>query len=345
MASYSRHLRTEDPSIMGGPGPIPGNPSPRGSLSARTAILPTLALIVASCSGSPTSPHEVGRLDVGVAYDVHVAGQTAFVSNNDGIVIIDVGDVHQPQRLGLIQGSSEGGVVGLSVLGDTLLTCAERLAIHQVSDPTEPVLIGQFSGRKYIRVAQKQGRYVYVSYLSGGLEIVDFQDLENPVSVGYLPFSGQVLDLFVVGDVAYVANSSRGLEVIDVSDPAAPERIGVAPGTVGAWDIHVDGSVLYLGRHGNGVSILDIGEPTDPDFLGSFDDGGEIYGVFGVGDRLYTVDLQDGVEVLDISSPGHPTLLMWDRNYHPHDVYSDGQFVYLADQDDGFVILPMELDG
>jgi len=91
------------------------------------------------------------------------------------------------------------------------------------------------------------------------------------------------------------------------------------------------------------VKILDISDPSDPTVVGSFDNGGETYGVFSVGDRLYTADLQEGVEVLDISIPSAPSLVMRDRNYRPHDLFSDGQYLYLADQDQHFVVLPLEL--
>jgi hypothetical protein len=301
------------------------------------------SFLVAGCSSSPTSPLEIGQLSLGAAYDVFVEGETAYVSNNEGIAILDIADIENPKRVGKVQEASAGWVLGFHLSGDSLFTFGDQLAAYDISDSEHPSLLFSFPGRDGIAGAQRTGDYLFLAYLQGGFEVFDLSNPQGPTSVAYLGFSGQVNDLAAVGDMAYVANSHTGLAVIDISDPTAPESLGSVNGTPGAWDISLAGNRLFLGCHMHGVRVLDLSDPSEPTVLGSFDNGGETYGVHVVGTRLYTVDLQEGVEVLDVSSPGSPTLIMRDGSYHPHDLYSDGRYLFLADQDKHFVILPLEL--
>lgn len=308
-------------------------------------IIPTFfTFALVSCSTSPTSPFEIGQLSLGAAYDVFVQGETAYVSNNEGIVVLDIREIRNPRRTALISESSSGGTVaGFRISGDTLAAFGNRFSIYGLGNGPNPRIISSYTGRGFVSGAGTRGHLAYLALFQGGLEIVDFQNAANPISVGYAPSTGQANDMVVHDGFVYVANSATGLEVFDVGDPTSPVRIGVVAGTPGAWDIHIAQDFLFLGCHMYGVRILDISDPSDPTVLGSFNNGGETYGVHAEGTRLYTVDLQEGVEVLDVSSPTAPSLIMKDRNYHPHDLYSDGQYLYLADQDQHFVVLPMEL--
>jgi hypothetical protein len=315
------------------------NARPANCLSAM------LGLLLLSCSGSPTSPLEIGQLSLGAAYDVFVNGGTAFVSNNDGVAILDIIDIRNPRRVATIQESSSGGAVaGFHVSNDTLFAYGANFSMYDLEDINDPRLFSRYSGRAFISGARKQGDYVYLSYMNGGLDVIDFRDPANPSSIGFASSAGQVNDLAIIGTFAFVANSSTGLEMFDIGNPAAPQRVGVVAGTAGAWDIHMDQQLLYLGCHRYGIKVLDISDPSAPTVLGSFDNGGETYGVFAVGTRLYSVDLVEGVEVLDVSSPENPTLIMADGNYHPHDLFSDGLHLFLADQDRHFVVLPLDLE-
>jgi hypothetical protein len=296
-----------------------------------------------ACSSGPTSPLEIGQLNLGAAYDVFVREGTAYVANNEGVAILDIGDIRRPRRVNLISGSSEGGVAGFQVFGDTLVTFGNQLSLYDIRQPQTPILLARYTGRDFIGAVHLRDNFLYLGYLHGGLEIVSLGGPGGATSIGYSPFSGQINGLALKGDFAFIANSSTGLELFDISDPTHPQKVRTVQATPGAWDIHLLDERLYLSCHHFGVRILDVSDPSDARVMGSLDNGGEAYGVFALGNSLYVADLQDGVEVLDISSPGSPTLVMWDRHYHPHDLFSDGRYLYLADQDAHFVVLPLGL--
>ena len=74
-------------------------------------ILPALApFATTACSSTPTSPLEISQLSLGAAYDVYVEGERAYVSNNRGIAIIDIGNIHGPRRTTLLTENSSSGI-------------------------------------------------------------------------------------------------------------------------------------------------------------------------------------------------------------------------------------------
>jgi hypothetical protein len=135
-----------------------------------------------------------------------------------------------------------------------------------------------------------------------------------------------------------LADPETGIEIVDISDPTSPQFVGLVPTTHGAFDMHIEDDILYLARHGAGVSVLDISNPRAPVLLSTINGGGEAWGVSGAGDILYVADLQEGVDVLDVSDPRAPRQIANEPGYAPHEIYF-GEYIYLADQDQGLVIL------
>ena len=98
----------------------------------------SVGLMTIACAGSPTSPLEVGQLDLGAAYDVFVENGTAYVSNNEGVAILDVRDLQEPREVFTIQENAETGTVaGFHYSGDTLLVFGDRLNVYDVLEPDD----------------------------------------------------------------------------------------------------------------------------------------------------------------------------------------------------------------
>jgi hypothetical protein len=87
------------------------------------------------------------------------------------------------------------------------------------------------------------------------------------------------------------------------------------------------------------VRILSVAEPLAPTTIASFNDGGEAWGIGGDSHHLWIVDLQEGIKLFDVSDPRLPELVAQDQHYAPHDLFFNGDYAYLADQDRGFIIL------
>ncbi len=299
----------------------------------------TVILIMAGCISAvfvSIETHPVG-------YDVAAEGDFVYVSNNDGVVVIDKSVYNAPVRVANVPMSD--GAFGLDIENDRLYAAGSSsgLVIVDISIPTSPVILGDVP----LGVATNvfvSGNCAYVVNADGELGIVDVSNSSDPLILGTLDVGSRGSDVAVAGNTAYFADPDSGLVVIDVSEPSSPGIIQTLSNTHGAWDICIYEDILYLGCHGNGLRVFNMSSPEDPTWLSSFDNGGEVYGVSGNREYLVLADLQEGAELLDVTDLRNPVLVAEYSNAAPHSVYFDGKYAYLGDQDKEFILIDFDAD-
>jgi len=265
--------------------------------------------------------NRVGFCDIEVGYDVQVQGDYAYVTNNDGLMIIDISNPSTPEKKFTLFTSVSNGLI-----------------IADISSPTNPEQIGQYSGAAY-KIAVS-GSYTYVGYFSGGFKIFNISDPTNPVLVG--EYSDSRCDAVEIKDnFVYYANAEVGLRVINVSDPSTPQLVATVSQTGGANDIHITQNVLFLACWGAGIRVIDISTPASPQMLDSYNDndGGEELGLIEKDGLLYVAD-NYGVEIFNVSNP-NSIVEVGQRTSDvsaAHDIDVDDEYIYVA-QGGGLLIL------
>jgi len=282
--------------------------------------------------------NKIGFINIEVGYDVHVVGDYAYVTNNDGLMIIDIQNPQNPQKVGELL---SGGVLGFEVENNIayIASTSSGFVIANISNSSSPQLLGQDSVGGVIRIAIS-GSCAYVTYIGGGFKIFNISDLTNPVFLG--EFSDTRSDAIEIKDnIAYFANAEVGLKVVDISNPSTPILITIVSQTRGANDIHITDDTLYLGCWGAGIRVIDISDPTTPQILDSFDDndGGEELGLKEKDGLLYVAD-NSGVELFNVSDPTSIVEIA-ERTIDveaAHDIDVDDEYIYVA-QGGGLLIL------
>ena len=282
--------------------------------------------------------NRVGFLNIEVGYDVHVVGDYAYVTNNEGLMIIDIQDPSNPQKVGeLILGGALGFVIESNIA--YIASASSGFVISNISNPSNPQLLGQNSVGGALRVAVS-GPCAYVTYVGAGFKIFNISDLADPVLLG--EYSDTRSDAIEIKEnFAYFANADVGLKVVDISNPSSPQLITTISQTVGGNDIHITNNILYLGCWGAGIRVIDISGPTTPQMLDSFDDndGGEELGVKEKDGLLYIAD-NSGVELFNVSVPTSIVEIA-ERTTDvsaAHDIDVDEEYIYVA-QGGGLLIL------
>ena len=132
-----------------------------------------------------------------------------------------------------------------------------------VSDPTNPRLVGSYDTPGRASGVVVSGDYAYVADGHEGLLVLDVSDPADIREVGRLETSDPVNDVFLSGGYLFLfegrGTARPGISVIDISDPANPRRIGYigVPGSV--WRGFVsDGYVFGLGE--DGLTVLGMVE-------------------------------------------------------------------------------------
>jgi hypothetical protein len=187
------------------------------------------------------------------------------------------------------------------------VTTNAGLSIYDLSEPTEPVLLGKVKGESVWFAVVVAGEKAYAGG-EEGFVVLDVSDLTNPRIEGKHFDGGSVYNIWISGDLAFVADDTDGLEIIDVGDPAAPGKISQVPTGGSTHGVTVVGTTAYVTDVGNGLYVVDVSDPTEPAITKRVANTRGAWGVTVVGERLY-VGTFGGVLVYDISSERDPALL------------------------------------
>ena len=277
----------------------------------------------------------VGEVDIGVGYKIRIESDRAYVSSNNGIDIINIQDPTAPSRIGTIEGG-----MGYDIKDNIVFSTDEDgLVVFDASNAAAPEIIGTSDVGQWAYNVRVNDTLAF-AIVNGDMDIYDISNVNNPVRVGQYTDTGRGNDVIIKGGIAYYADPDEGLEVINVTDQTNPEKIRTVSYTYGAWDLYLNDDLLYLGCHGLGFKILDISNPTLPVVIKSFNDGGEVYGVCGNSTFIFLGDLQEGAEVLNYTN-NSPLVEIASYTATPHDIEFRGNYLYLADQDNGFLLLEL----
>jgi hypothetical protein len=104
-------------------------------------------------------------------------------------------------------------------------TNIDGLLIIDVSDPTNPQLIGQSNPPGSTQAFSVQDSYAYV-LSNGNLWVIDISDFSTPIAVGTLDLDDTMLSITTVGDYAYITTTAgEELLVVDISNPIFPTLV------------------------------------------------------------------------------------------------------------------------
>lgn len=279
-----------------------------------------------------------------VAYSVYVQGDHAFVTTNDGTVILDISNPEDPRKIGIV--ATSDGAFGVTVKDDLAYIASDSngFIIANISDPENPLITDQYNDGGSAHSVCTNGSYAYVTEYPQGMEIFDISTPDDIIKVTEYDDGGVFRSVAIKNNFIYLPDSGRGLKVLNVTDPSSPKLVSTSLLTHGAIDVYIHNDLLFLGCHRHGVYIFDISTPHSPIQLGKYYRlGGEAYGVTGNTTHLYVADLQKGVYLLNITDPSHPEEISEYNNAAPHDIFWNDDIIFLADQDKELIILNSDL--
>jgi hypothetical protein len=211
----------------------------------------------------PAKPKQLPVLqEPGVAYegiDVDQRGLVHVALKDDGVGIY-YRDASNNTLLRIGSLSGLGSTWGLRVSGATVFVTNLQgdLSTVDVSDPTQPRLLGKVSTGGVARGLAVDGKMAYVAAGSEGLVVIDANDLSSPKVAGKAETRGTAIRVDYSMGRAFVAawNDAR---VYDVSTPSKPTFIGAVRLTTDVVypdDGHPPVTARTLGIAANGNDIF-----------------------------------------------------------------------------------------
>ncbi|MHA1112241.1 MAG: LVIVD repeat-containing protein [Promethearchaeota archaeon] len=276
--------------------------------------------------------NKIGECNFVVGYDVNVAGDYAYVTNNDGVMIVDVSNPSRPTKVSEIL--TDQGPFAIRINGDYCFVAFSggEFLINDISDPLNPqTVISSSASSGIVSEIVVAGTYVFVSYREVGYRIFNFSNTDFDLIHFYPDSNGE--SLAVKDDILYFGNPNAGIKVFNISDITAPVYIRTLTTATSVWDMYIHDNILYVGCHGAGIRIYNISNLSNPSLLRSLseDDGGEAQGVAADDDYLYVAD-NWGVEAYNMSNPSLPVEVAEVTNGigAAHDLDIDENYIYVA---------------
>ncbi len=179
---------------------------------------------------NPANPHEIGHYFFsGGALNLHVAGSYAYLAcGSRGVKIVDVSDPTNPQEAGSYSpphyGRFEsdvyvsGNYAYFTEAGNSTVP-GHSVGVLDVSDPTNPILVGYYNTPSKPRGIQVSGMNVYVATGRSGLQIYEHFPVDVGEDSGYPGRDVKIRTVMVKGGVMfYLDNAQNGRAILRIYD-------------------------------------------------------------------------------------------------------------------------------
>ena len=324
-----------------------------------------------------TNPVSVKILDMGERIlSVAVKGNYAYVGGKRNLYVIDITDKNNPSPVKTFSGETEDiaikdnylyratagiviydlsnpanpvqvgrrytGILSESILingnyayvGDT-----KGVEVIDITDKTNPQLIGNFSYGKYVYGIAKKGDYLFLAlhanYLEiastlSGLQNISSKDFDEPSIVNFIENIGRAYGLFIDNDYLYVANGGGGLKIYDISNLPEISLVGSATDASFALKVFVSGDYAYIAASGNGLKIVDISDKSNPQVLSTLNVA--VFDLYKAGDYVYLAGgSSKNMYIIDVSDSNNPSIEgTFTTTDYVYDVVVSGNYAYIA---------------
>ena len=255
----------------------------------------------------PENPFEVSSCDLGLAWDICVSGDYAFIASIIFVFIMDISNPEDPYVVGSYV--PQGWTFGITATEDYAYVADydRGLCILDFNDPTSPERVGSCDTPGLTYDAAVVGDFAYIADGENGVSVIDISNPRQPFRVGSSELPGFALDIAVAGDYAYTANNQGGFSVTDISDPENPFESGHCSSAGNAYDVFIADSFAFVAHVPDDVGrneafrVFDITDPENPNEVEEYDTPGVTMCTYVAGRYAYVADDTCGLRILDVS--------------------------------------------
>lgn len=219
---------------------------------------------------------------------------------------------------------------------------ASGLRVVNISDPTNPTIVGTYNSPGAAYGVIVIGSTAYVADGGSGLAIVDITNPASPSLIGaYTTGFYNAYKVAISGSYAYVADGDNGLKIIDISNPASPSLVGTYNTPGRAYDVVVSGSYAYVADNNGGLQIIDISSSTNPTLTKAVTTSlNKARGVYLSGSYAYVADDDNGLKVVNITVLASASVVgIYNTPNQSFGVMLSGNYAYVADNTAGLQII------
>lgn len=176
------------------------------------------------------------------------------------------------------------------------------------------------------------GSYAYLAQSDGVIKIVNFQNIDSPVSDGSVNSFGNITKVSVYNSYLYFISKELGLHIYDVTVPNLPIPKGNQVVSGEPNGLFLKNNYAYVTSSNATLTIINVSDISKLPIAGTYNFGINFYDVFVSENYAYVPQGSTGVQVLDIASlpsPEHITNI-FSRKFAKQ-VVVDGYYTWVND--------------
>ena len=180
-----------------------------------------------------------------------------------------------------------------------------QLEIWNVSDISQPVLVGVTNTIPDPYTARINGEYLYVMGTIGGTYIHSLKNPASPKLVATSPFIGLANNIRFKNNFAFIAQDS-GVGIMDISIPEKPKKVSHLSFSSKIHDVEIDGNTLFATVDKTGLAIIDITQVQSPALMKTIAVTGDARKIQRNQNFLYLTNQTTGANIFDIADVTNP---------------------------------------
>ena len=212
------------------------------------------------------------------------------------------------------------------------------LLVVDVTDPTEPVLVGRYFFQKAAEDLRLMGDLLVVADSTAGIQLIDVSDPSDPAFRKGYPGDGEAMGLDLLGDTLFVANGSKGLLVLSLENPDEPRFIAELTEVAPSYSVDVEGGYAFLADFQNGLEVVRVSELPDLQRVAGVSEWPclvQARDVRVAQSHAYVAD-GDFLATVDVNDPINPVLeSCFEIRGRALDLYIEIPYLYLASDVEG----------
>jgi hypothetical protein len=292
----------------------------------------------------------------GFANDVVLNDNLLYVAQGEGgLIIYDVSNATNPSLVSLTTQMLRGYAGKIAIADSTVYLAANTFGINvvDVRDPDTPVVTITNLGIKPARNFAVMGKYLFTAISEQGVGIADISYPSQPDIRSQFPTTGYAYGLATSADSNYlfVAGGEMGLSIYNISN--FQDGFGIypqsgwcdTPGDAEAIVIDETKKLAFMACGTAGLQILDYADTSNIFIAGSYDSLGYAKDLLYNGSQVFMTAELGGFQIIDVTDYTAPKLLGAIQTKFALGLDMDEDFIYVADEDAGILVIGRPLIG
>lgn len=182
-------------------------------------------------------------------------------------------------------------------------------------------------------------KYLYITNIWAGLQILDVSDVKNPIEVGSYTLEERSHNCYVNNSLAFLSSELSGVIVLDLGNLKEIKQAAKIKTKGDAQFVIANDQYAYVAEEKEGIRIYDLADMNNIVEVGHFDTPGWAWGLYLEGNTLYVADKSGGLIILDVTVPTAPKRVgQFNDMRYAKSVQVEENFAYVSNGPDGLWI-------